>query len=512
MARVVVESSDLQVEQWSNTENHYQEVWSRTTDGRFYPSTVGANVLPADMAYSPCTLALLAAKCCPASKESHCLHHVLSGQFDFCPGCCSALETLSPVISPTFSHWLMPMGMVSCVDPIGHSALYTQQRVVLSQVDQAELDAPMRLPVPISGEYRFLVANFGFHDRRLLAVDVKTHTIFVLDPEHNHWHRMQDHDGLLMDSALPAEVWGMAVVHPLYSDRCYFCCLNGVVEVRINLFTQTFSSRVLVAGLAKSAPIIKGNTLYLLLERSDGLQIFHYDLLAAKVSGELVPCAENPCPEPYFSAVHDDHEIVWLSKNHQLRAHFAGDQPTCSILSWGIGLEPVPEFGPSVFFHHRYWQLCFDNLQDAYCYVRVGADNSTERHITPSPRISTGLTHFQDAKNFQRGEPWFVCSHSNDSGQMMLPIMEFGGNRQERITGTPSVLSVRLDSTDPLLEVLHKSHRIRCEAVLLGEPDQLLVRLNISRPWTIQCFLYDGCLWLYHKELSQISGWGVVPC
>lgn len=486
------------IEEWKDLSWH-RDVWYRSSGGQFVPSGLTGK-------YSKGYVELLGARQC-TSPEEKCRQTFLPSAFNFCPDCSTPLESPQVSIAPD-SFWLPPSVALSASTPANFTGMRgTQQSIKVKPEDDSGVRADTYLPMPHGANYRFIVGAFGWHAARLVAIDIKTHSLFVLNPDDNTWSRLEDLNGYVTDSILPMDAWGCVVTDPVHSDAIYLACEQGVVEVSINLVTQHFESRIIVSGQAKAAPVVRDNLLYVPIKQGESTQLCQYDLQEPDREGVFFPLPEQAVGL-YLRAVQDERKIIWVSEHHQLIISFAGDKLSSSLTPWLNSINPEFEFGPPARYHNQYWQLCFDHSQDAYCYVRLGsAASTTEIHSTPNPRLSTGFTHFLDSENYHSGEPWFVGEKINDTGEILLPIVEFGVNLIEVSSITPTALCIRFQSPESLKGILDSTHRQACEVVVLGEPEQTLERFKVSRPWESQSFVYNGYLWLYHWELKNISGW-----
>ena len=486
--------------------NRLSEIWSRDQQGLFFPMQVGGCVVSLNNEHLTDRLALLNAhRCSNGSQE--CQQNFLPGHFNYCPDCRSELDA---PYNQTSLNWLAPGCFNSLIlNPALTGLNATTDEVLVTTNSGSEHRADEHLSIPQSAEYRFLVGNFGYGAPRLLAIDIHNHFFFYLDPDSRNWQRMTDEDGFIGESCLPANAWACSVVDPEASSLLYVVSEAGLLEIRLDLLNRQLRSRIIATGKALAAPALHNNQLLVPMEMNSERQLYTYNLGSSYESGTYIDLPKGTTSD-YQLQIQDERKIIWSGSSNQLILRFTGDNLDCTVIPWPVGIEPQFEFGAPARYQNQYWQLCFDQQQDAYCYLRMGGNThgtGPDTRATPNPRLSTGLTHFLDYENYQTGEPWFISEKDNDSGEMLLPVTEFGANLLEVRSKTPSILCIRLQSSDSLKELLNTNNRLACEVVMLGEPEQTLERLSVSRPWESQCFIYSGCLWLYNRELKNISGW-----
>ena len=489
-------------EEWIQAESGLNTVWSRSAKGKFYPSKAAG--LPVEASeYSVDQMSLLKAAECHTHSEQ-CQQNYLPGTFNFCPDCSVSVKKPVKTIK---SSWMRPDQMYSQKNRLAGLRCSSSELTLENTNGVDVLRADSVLPRLTSAEYRFISGNFGYHQARLIAIDIQNHIFLYLDPVSNSWVSLHDQDLHLCESGLAPQHWGCVLADPENSPVLLVPTINGVVGVRLNLPNRRMITRLLVKGSPIAAPLTINDKVLIPVDVDGKKQLACADLNNIQDSLEFTDLPEGTGVD-YYPAVVDNRRVIWRNESGQLVVEMAADNIKTNIYPWLPNIEPEFCFGVPARYSNSFWQLCFDTAQDVYCYVKLGSLHH-EQKTTPNPRVSTGLTHFLNREVQNSEEPWFATEKINDQGEVLIPIVEFGANPLVARTGTPKTLCVSWNTSESLRDVLNSNNRVNASLILLGEPDECLDRFTVSHPWKAEAFLYDNHLWFYHSGRGEITGWRV---
>lgn len=476
---------------WHHDVGSDQWTLQQTAQGR----ACAASVAAADRAL------LAGASSAPGNPQ-----RVFPPEFRFAP---DSGEPLVVAALPQREPWCAPFGAGAAVaDAVQARGLQrTGVALALRDAGASTDDAPHSLPLPPPGAYEFVVGRAGTAQDTLLALEPDHGSLLAWLPRSGTWLRLgAPHGGLLAESPLPRERWGLELVQTGALTRLFLPTAAGIAVVEPEVLGAGFNLRVVGEGIAVGAPLAWAGEVWAPCRRADGtLEIFSVTFAGQSGQG-LKPALPPSLPAEGFAApVSTPRQLIWPCRDGQLalRRNSAG-LPEAAWLPWPAGMHAEFEFGcPYLSSTGALWQLCFDDTSRSYVYVQMGRTHPEVQGVS-SPRFCTGMQSYKLGQRLG-GEPWLEPEHAFDasSHEVVVPLLESAHD--------DAVLGLVIEAESGVGELMRSRERKRAVLQLQSDArsDARFFTLTAARPWRSRAFVYDGCLWLFHPDAGRIGGWAL---
>lgn len=426
-------------------------------------------------------------------------------EFRFSPATGEPLERPAPALP-----WIPPFGAaaVTAGAPARARGLWRcESALPLAALRRrGEHDDPdARLAPPPPGRHEFFSLRAATAANVLLALDLEQGVPFVYLPHSRRWEALaHPKGGLLAPAGVAGAAWRCEVAEGLAGCRLLLPTEAGLARLRPDAPALCFDLEYAAGAPALGGPIQLGQRLWLPLRRADGaVQLAGID---AQADPELLDVAgiQGMVAQAMQAPVATAQWAVWPCAAGQLRLRRQPDERCeADFLHWPPALTPRFDFGcPYQAGEGGLWQLCFDEAQGRYAYLRL-ADEGFECMPTTAPRSCSGRATFRSAQR-DRAAPWDEPEHVDDSRgtQVILPLLEVGEEA--------AVLGVRMAAPRGLAGVFDAAQRQPAELVLddrHGDVHAFQRLPPLTEPWRLRLFVHDAHLWAYHPELKGLQGW-----
>lgn len=382
----------------------------------------------------------------------------------------------------------------------------TDLPIVLSKpIGKAPEDPPeATLPLPPPGLYEFLSIPLGTQAPVLLAVEPHKGALFVFLEDSRRWDLLENSaGGFLAEIQIERSDWRCEVVLGQKGSRIFLPSSHGLAIVEIDAAALSFTVKYVGDAKAAGSPVKVGDYVWIPIEIDGQIR-----LLSADTEGKAGPIVEiSELPKDWgqiHAPIANQRMALWPTKKGQLVLR---SQPNGSFIgrfiAWPSTVSPQFNFGsPYLSKNGSFWQLCFSEPEEKYCYVELGLDDTPTEYAS-APRFCTGSTNYRVATKAE-SDPWVDPEFGDDGSntELIIPLLESSLSK--------SVVGLRVQSSESLASVLDKTDRMR--AIVQVEDTSKTVAFysfNASEPWAARLFMHREKLWLYHPQERQISGWGV---
>ncbi len=445
----------------------------------------------------------------PAS-ESDC-GGFFPSEFDHCPYCGTLLaseEHQSDV-------WVPPFGcgsglrLVSKRIDVASIALKKEGNIRL--VDQEK--NLFSLPRP-RGDFEFMVASLGTRSPVLLAFDRITGSLDYYSPAEEKWKSFAPVPGRRVgESQLPNWSWSSAFI----DGKAGFAVPTREAPVWVALdwgkgtCKPVFGQGESIGGVASLehqifAPVLSGGTL--------SIQRFDVAALEWKTMGEPARgWAERGGIDQTFSVPIIDerrHVIYWVGVHGLLSFNLTD----CSSVwrPWETDAFPcraVPELGPPYCDDHGdFWQICYDEHDDAYRYYKLSGGESDRKDVDGG-RFSSGVSCFSKLYDLWES-PWArVDAKRHDRAKSIrVPLLCLEEESKATITAR-----FGSGSNSPLLDIVGNREKTYQVDLRIEFPVDLPIVLrmqnafNLPAPWELRLFIYEQYLYVYSIKMMACYKW-----
>jgi hypothetical protein len=431
-------------------------------------------------------------------------------EFGFCPFCGDQLIT-----GDTGDTWVPPYGrgnglrLVS--SPIEDSGIEVQGSSTHLWLDQEP--TPFQLP-RLRGNYEFIVGSPGISASILIAFDRTTGKLDYFSPTQEKWFELQQDGGpRVSESKLPFWSWSVALApdHPGFA----FPTSEGPVWIALDWarskFTPTCGSGKVIGGIASLGPQV-----YALVMDGDFVGVHGFDFAASKweQKGNALSKFEMTTYEPmHFSVpvVDEGRQLIqWIGITGLLTF-----DPVRDDFQWrpwntaSQSCQAVPELGPPYQDPQgNFWQICYDKDDDVFKYFKLSGDQADCKNVDGG-RFSSGLTCF--SKFYDHWEPPWVKVDANrfeKARSARAPLVCLSEEAKATV-----VVGFADGSTQPLLQIIRDRSKLHLVTLWIERKDELGIELRlrdaleVSAPWELRVFLYDGTLFVYSAERSVCNRW-----
>lgn len=427
-------------------------------------------------------------------------------EFEYSP---ATGKPLSPPHAGASIPWVPPYGNPPAARSNRTSANGLRQypgplQIASLTMRRADGEPDIQLESPPPGEYEFFSAQFGAVAQSLIALNPTQGTLLTWLPSQDKWLPLDHLDERLIDvctlarAGWRAELAGMpgrpASMLFLPTDSGLACVVPDVTAVGYRV-------RNVGDAPALGAPIAFDGKYWIPLHRGGN----SVSVIAVDASGDVITTCEldlGVAPGEFRAPVAYSRQALWLAPNGRLRLQKLPDgNVTLAFTPWPTNITPAFDFGsPYLSDDGGLWQLCFNQADDIYVYVRVDVV-APEIVPTISPRPCSGRVNYRFVQRTTI-PPWDEPSHGDDAGsnEFILPLLE--------ITDSGQVLGLRLPAPGAIAVTLASGERLRAELVLEDRNGSIAFHtLSTQEPWRVRIFVHDQTLWVYHARQRRLEGW-----
>lgn len=400
--------------------------------------------------------------------------------------------------------WLPPWGENS-VYAYPRGLRRTPAALILSEGLRPE-DGPEHEIALNEGSYRFMAGTFQTEGNWLLAVNIEEGLLAVYSAA-NKWLELY-HDGALrLTGSHLAENWSL--LNDGLSQYCYIPSDDGLAVVEINIAVLTYRIVKRIAGRCLGAPVLwAGQVFWLACDAEGGARVYrmpfeYQDSVDAKVlsAADLSSMLNNP-----QVPVAKKTQIYWLSDTGVLQLKLdAGNQPLAAYMPWPASVQPRFQFGrPYLDSLGEFWQLCFDEQAQRYCYCKLS--RPAESHFVSAPRFVTGSVNVAQNQMQWTSAPWHDSEAAHTLPGMVFPLLESRPAHTIEAVLTVCVPAWVRDAgsffaaRDVAHDVVFRLYsRNGCVE---------FAKQRISQPWLTRVVVYNGYLYLHHPDFNNsLYGW-----
>jgi len=424
--------------------------------------------------------------------------------FNYSPRSGAPLAVNIPALEST---WVPPFGAsaLSGAKPLARGLRQTPLPLALARVHERSESAPpdRTLPLPSSGQYRFVVDKFGAACPTLMAAEPERGELFVLLPESKRWTALGRTAGASWGQRLRDPLgWRMEIV-PAPGRSTAFCPSdNGLAALSPHALGLGYAVEHAGEGPAVGGPVAwRGEVWAPVLGRGHVVQLVSRPFGA---DWHIVLPTRAPVPRHGFQApVFDEQHVNWPCEEGQLVLRLDADgEKGCDWIPWPDRTEPLFAMGcPYLSLTGTFWQLCRRSDDGRFEYLEMA---SAAPQVAPigAPCLSTGRACYRGTLRL-KGDPW-GSEEERDAAPaaLVVPLLES--------THDGAVVGLRLDAPHGVPALLHAGNKPRSAVLQIEVQGRGAVpfgRLDVRSPWLALPFVHDGHLWVNHPDLPQALGW-----
>lgn len=425
-------------------------------------------------------------------------------EFVYCPFCGSEL------IAPSDSEdWVPPYGSGKGIKFFKRAALSLQRTPETAKA----------FPLPIGGDFQFIVAKMGTLWPVLICFNRMSGKVSVFNPLKNEWLPFKEKDTWVFGkNELPEWSWSAGLIAKNQLPGFAVPSANGPVWLEIDWDAGTVTHKV-GSGECVGGVGVLGGKAYVPVVEDRKIFIHCYDpkngrweLLSDESKIESEQDMKN-----FFSVPLIDEElkiIFWIGINGLLKCTHPDsiDHTEISYHPWKTdanSLQAVPELGPPFRDNSgNYWQICYDDLEETYCYFNL-ADSTDNAHEVDGGRFSSGLVSF--CKHFEYwAHPWEKRDESRDykKNKFRVPLLTIDSKSLATVT-----VCFSQNLGDPIKKILTNKEKKFDTQLIIEFPDRAAEALSMSqplhcsRPWELRPFVYRDELIVYLPETGACCSW-----
>lgn len=494
---------DMPIEKWPDEAT--SSVWGRDQQGRFFARSWGDRNI--DSRWSRYDAATAVGCTLSVSVED--------GGTEASPACFPASFSFSPttgkplITSPAKSAgWLPPHGNNGLHTGLVRGGKLTSAPLHLQRYTEETNAIPAEsLPLPAVGSFRFLVGAFGLQRSSLLALDWKNGVLYCWLPADQVWAKLTATSGsvFLGSEDIADELWNVESRNLEQDAALYWPCDAGLAIVRIEPLSLTYTAQLLVRGTCCSQPLALNDNVYVLMRCRKGSDTSLVEV-SCNNSTEWNEKLKG-LPEGDWRPAATPHEVLWLSAEGHVVAHPARER--FEFITWNpSAIKPEFQLGPPHCARDgRLWLQVLHpegyEGEPSQGYVSLGR---AKQDWNPSggPRTLSGRSSIKVEKRLG-DEPWIepdvVSSEAHDNNEAVVPLLE-------SVTDS-SMLVLRVDHMAGIKQFFERDERLSVRFQIMGQhaDDTGFFATRLHQPWKTLAFVYDGYLYLYHPEMTNLPGW-----
>lgn len=434
------------------------------------------------------------------SNDKPCSNGVFPFEFEHCPFCGNKLQTLP---EDKYWRWTPPYGAGNGLRIIEHPG-FSYHQVIPKAVE---------FPLPrSSGFFTFVVERLGTRNATLLALDRSNGGVDVFDSHTRQWVSLEP-CGVIEDTLqLPDWSWSLACDSKLGNGFCW-PTTTGPYWVEIDWeelqYHITLGPGRCIGGAASLDKRIFVPTL-----DNDHFGVHVFDPQQRRWSvipleGQGPHIGENvsvPIVDTARSRIH------WVGASGRFTLRQENNENKLNWRPWETDAHPchaLPEYGPPYLdrVRNRYWQLCFDDHDQAYRFYEIEGDEHTDKHDEmEGDMLSTGDASFSKEHDYWQA-PWDSPSDERAEG-IRLPLLQFRESDKQSAVVVARLFCEQLISE--LFERTQESHLIRFSLESrndLPHALELSEVLKAKRPWECKAFLFEDYLHIYVPDRLKCYRW-----
>lgn len=433
------------------------------------------------------------------SNDKPCSSGAYPFEFEHCPFCGDKLYSLP---EDKDQRWIPPYGTGDGLRILKHPGFAFQQ------VSPKAVEFPLPRS---SGFFTFVVERLGTHNATLLALDRSNGGIDVFAPHTREWVSLEP-CGTIDDALhLPDWSWSLACDSSSGNGFCWPTAA-GPCWVEID-WTELKYHITPGPGRCIGGAASLDKRIYVPTLDNDRFVVQVFDPQKREWSAILL---EGQCPraDEYMSVPVVDgarKRIHWVGASGRLTLRQENSEIKLTWRPWETDAHPchaLPQYGPPYLdrVRNRYWQLCFDDHDQAYRFYEIEGDEHTDIHDEMEGDIlSTGDVSFSKDHDYWQA-PWDTPSDER-ADNIRLPLLQF------RMSDKQSVVVVASLSGEQLINDLFESKQEHLIQFSLESRNDLSRKLQLpevlkaKHPWQCKVFLFEDCLHLYVPDRLKCYRW-----
>ena len=470
------------------------QLWEQTADGRFSLSSVSDITPPAtlvDLDY------LVGARPAPGPSSNHYLPAV----FNFCP---ANGKPLTVTGYKAHDLWLPPYGDGSGSRVVddgqlgGAQAIATRLFEHLHSAGNRDLnESKESIEPPRKNGLNFFAADIGGYREALFALG-RDGSFFLWQRGNGKWLELLTKGIPIGRTRLENWAWSVGLCGAKRGHSLLLAGEEGATLVKVKPLSLQYLCRR-HEGRALGGPGDLEEHAYVPLQKSDG-SVYLVSPNDTGWDSYPVAGADVGRMTRLSAPVRDrgSRRLLWIGEHGYLSLSQGPAGPQAQWTDWPNGAHARPEQGPPFLDGSGLRQLIFEDHNQYYLQLDVGANDHSE--TIKGYRLSTG--HLSFKYNIRMETPWVRHDENLEptTREVVYPFIEF---KSEKL-----LLSVRIDQNKPLDDFFQSDEKVEAQYCLdkIGG-NRFALKALVSQPWNAQWFFFDNALWLYIDSCGALYRW-----